>query len=328
MLRADPVMNSNQPCLEIGEDEMDDGQEFFGHFGIPTFGNGVVLVAAHPQASVAAPIVRDDQRPRRDGALDKSTKRFGASVNSDRQPNAARIAAIFSLVLRGSRLSMANLDGAGDQDLVVNASAFAACSTADPAFVYLDMLIRTATDAVLVRADHSGAQLMENLKSCLITRDPELPLKLDGRHAGGLAGDQVGSPEPGGQRRVAALHDRTDSQSCLTSAFAACQHAWAGRDAKRFASRTTVWTDEAVSPAQLFEVFSAGGIIREEPLKLRQRLRKRQRSVLVDVHQDRGGRIHSRVALQSQSRSAHRREWRARSQLKAHYIWWVSASTG
>jgi hypothetical protein len=50
--------------------------------------------------------------------------------------------------------------------------------------------------------------------------------------------------------------------------------------------------------------------------------------VLVDVHQDRGGRIHSRVALQSQSRSAHRREWRARSQLKAHYIWWVSASTG
>jgi hypothetical protein len=39
-------------------------------------------------------------------------------------------------------------------------------------------------------------------------------------------------------------------------------------------------TDEAVFPACLFEVFGAGGIVREKPLKLRQRLRKRQRGVL------------------------------------------------
>jgi hypothetical protein len=29
------------------------------------------------------------------------------------------------------------------------------------------MLVRTATDAVLVRADHADAQFVENLKSCL-----------------------------------------------------------------------------------------------------------------------------------------------------------------
>jgi hypothetical protein len=45
-----------------------------------------------------------------------------------------------------------------------------------------------------------------------------------------------------------------------------------GRVAERFASHTTVRTDEAVSRARLFEVFSAGSIIREERLKLRQRL--------------------------------------------------------
>jgi hypothetical protein len=27
-------------------------------------------------------------------------------------------------------------------------------------------------------------------------REPELPLEMDSRHAGGLAGDQVGGPEP------------------------------------------------------------------------------------------------------------------------------------
>ena len=103
-------------------------------------------------------------------------------------------------------LPMAHLNGAGDQNLVVNASAFAACPAADPGFVHLDVLARAATDAIPVRADHSGTQFVEDLKGCLVTREPELPLELDGRYAGGLAGDQVGGPEPDGQRRVAALH--------------------------------------------------------------------------------------------------------------------------
>ena len=91
MLCADRVMDTDQPRLEIGEDEMDDGQELLCHFGIPTFGDGVVIVAALSQARVAAPIVRDDQRPRSDGASHKSAQRFGASVSGDCQPNAPRI---------------------------------------------------------------------------------------------------------------------------------------------------------------------------------------------------------------------------------------------
>jgi len=142
---------------------------------------------------------------------------------------------------------MARLNSAGDKNLVVNASAFASCPTANPRLVHLDMLIRAPTDTILVRADHSGAEFVQDLKGCLVTREPELPLELDSGHSGGLRGDQVGGPEPGGQRRVAALHDRADSQSCLTSAFAACQHARAGPNAERFASHTTVRTNETVS---------------------------------------------------------------------------------
>ena len=180
MLRADTVMDADQPRLKIGKDEMDDGQELLCHFGIPTFGNGVVIVPTLSQARVAAPIVRDDQCPRGDGATHKSAKRFGASVSEDRQPNAPRITPISSLVLRGSRLSVAHLNGAGDQNLVVYTPTFAARSATDPAFIHLYMLVRTATDAVPIRANHSGAQFVENLKSCLITRNPKLPLELHG----------------------------------------------------------------------------------------------------------------------------------------------------
>ena len=191
---------------------------------------------------------------------------------------------------------MAHFNGAGDQNLVVNAPPLTACPAADPAFVHLDMLVCAATDAVLVRSHHSGAQLVQDLKSCLVPRDPKLPLKLDSRHAGSLAGDQVGGPKPSGQRRVSALHDRANSQPGLTSAFAACQHAWAGRDAERDASHTTVRTDEAVLPSQLFEIFSTSDIIREKPLKFWKRLRKWQRGMLIDVHHDRRRCIHSCIA--------------------------------
>jgi hypothetical protein len=40
------VMGTNQPRLEVGEYEMDDRQEIFGHFRIATFGNGLVVVAS------------------------------------------------------------------------------------------------------------------------------------------------------------------------------------------------------------------------------------------------------------------------------------------
>src|SRR5271165_2133318 len=95
-----------------------------------------------------------------------------------------------------------------------------------------------------------------------------------------------------GRRRCVA----SDAEQ-RTEGVAACQHTRAGRDAKRLTSDATMRTDEAVPPAHLFEVFGAGGIAREEPLKLRQRPRKRQPRVLVDVHENQRGRFHTRSPL-------------------------------
>ena len=77
------------------------------------------------------------------------------------------------------------------------------------------MLVCATANAIPIGANHSGAQLVEELKGGLVAREAELPLELDRGYAGSLAGDEIGDPKPDGQRRAAALHHRADSQSCL-----------------------------------------------------------------------------------------------------------------
>ena len=107
---------------------------------------------------------------------------------------------------------------------------------------------------------------------------------MDGRHALSLAGDQVGSPEPSGQWRVTALHDRADSQSCLTSTVAACQR----RVEMRNGSPVTPQCGQTKPPPQrtLSRYSAQAASPGEEPLKLPQRPRKRQPRVLIDVHEN------------------------------------------
>lgn len=80
MLRADAVMSAAEPSLQVREDEMDDGQKFFGNLRIAALGDGMMIVTALPQAGVGAPIVRHRERPRLDGAFDEAAELFGAPV--------------------------------------------------------------------------------------------------------------------------------------------------------------------------------------------------------------------------------------------------------
>ena len=247
------------------------GRNSSGISRVAAFSDGAMIVAALAQVCVAAPIVRDDQRPLRHGALDEAAKRLCASVGGDGEPNAPGVAPVLARVLRGSGRAAAHLDGAGDESFVMNAPAFPARAAADPCLSDLDMLVCATANAIPIAANHSGAQLVEELKGGLVAREAELPLELDRGYAGSLAGDEIGGPKPDGQRRAAALHDRADSQSCLASALAACQHARTARNAERFAVRVAARADEAALPARLLEICGAGRIVGEEPLKLRQR---------------------------------------------------------
>ena len=137
MLVANAVVDTDQPRLQVGENQMDDRQVLLGNLWITTLGNSEVLIAALTEASIAAPIVSHDQRSRRDGALDEPTERLGATVEHDGEPNASGIASVFPVVELGARLSMTHLDGTGDGNLVVNTTAF---PTRSPAALWGDDL--------------------------------------------------------------------------------------------------------------------------------------------------------------------------------------------
>lgn len=145
----------------------------------------MMIVAPLPQAGVGGPIVRHRERSRLDGAFDEIAKLFGAPVGHDSEPDTPGVASILSRVLRGPRLTMAHLDGAGDEDFVMHAPALAACPSADPCLVHFDILAGPTTDPVLVGLPHHrSAELMQKAEGGLVTREPELALELLGGNAG------------------------------------------------------------------------------------------------------------------------------------------------
>ena len=268
MLVANAVVDTDQPRLQVGENQMDDRQVLLGNLWITTLGNSEVLIAALTEASIAAPIVSNDQRSRRDGALDEPTERLGATVEHDGEPNASGIASVFPVVELGARLSMTHLDGTGDGNLVVNTTAFPTRSPANPGFVHLNMVLGLSTDPVLVGPHHARAELVENLKGRLVARKTKLPLKLHGGHAGRLTGDQISGPEPDVQRSVATLHHCSHRQPGVLAALAAAQDARAVFKVERLSRRAAVRAGKAVSPAGFLQVGGAGRIIGEKSLEL------------------------------------------------------------
>src|SRR5450755_710312 len=91
-----------------------------------------------------------------------------------------------------------------------------------------------------IRGSFTRAELVEDLKRRLIARQTKLSLKLHGRHAGCLAGYQIGRPKPCAQRRVRACHDRSNRQSGVTAARAAAQDAGSISEAERLSRHLTM----------------------------------------------------------------------------------------
>ena len=54
MLVANAVVDTDQPRLQVGENQMDDRQVLLGNLWITTLGNSEVLIAALTEASIAA----------------------------------------------------------------------------------------------------------------------------------------------------------------------------------------------------------------------------------------------------------------------------------
>ncbi len=166
----------------------------------------------------------------------------------------------------------------------MDAPAFASGPSSNPRFIDFDMLLRLAANLVALGTHHPGAELMKDAEGRLVARQAELPLKLDGRHSGRLAGDQVSRPEPSRQRRVTALHDGPSHQAYVFATGAAAQNARARLETERLANDAAPWAGEPSLPAGAFEIGGTGRVVRENTLELRQRLRERQVFTGQDIH--------------------------------------------
>ena len=155
-------------------------QHGLSDLGVASLGDGEVFVAALGEAGIAGPIVGDDRRTRSNGALDKAAERFRAAVWHDSESDTSGVATALPLIELGSRLALSHFNGAGDKKLVVNALALAARAAADPGFVDFDMVAGLAADAVLIRPNHTSAELVEDLKGGFVTGKPDLALELCG----------------------------------------------------------------------------------------------------------------------------------------------------
>ena len=152
----------------------------------------------------------------------------------------------------------------------MNAPALATRATADPGFIDFDVIAGSAADPILIRSNHAGAELVEDLKGGFVTGKPDLALELCGGHAGGLTGHQIGRPEPHAQQRMGALHDdRACRQPGVAAAFPAAQDAGSAGEAKRRSRRLAMGADETVTPPRLLQVGGTSRVVREKSLEIR-----------------------------------------------------------
>src|ERR1700737_395229 len=163
MLMANAVMNAVQPGLQIGEDEMDDRQILFGYQRIAALRNREMFVAATGEAAITGPVVSNNGRPWRNGFLNEAAKRSCATIRHNGESNTASVSPTFARVELGAGLALADFYSTSNKDFVVNATAFAARPATDPSLIDLDVPAWVATNPVLIRAHHAGAELVKNL---------------------------------------------------------------------------------------------------------------------------------------------------------------------
>ena len=263
---------------------MNDGQKGFRDLHISSLSDGGVDKAVLAQLRVSAPVVSDNGCSRHHDVFDKAAQRLGASVGYNGKSDTTSVPPGSALIETTVTFALADFDGASHKNHIMDATPLPARAPTHVGFIDLDVLTEIAADPILVRSHHADAQLVKNLKGCLVARQPKLPLKLNGRYAGRLAGEQVCSPEPHRERRVSVFHDRACHKARIATTLPATEHARSSGDAIRFADCTATSAGKSVIPPGAFKIGRARRFVWKQALKLRQRTWKRQIASLKNIN--------------------------------------------
>ncbi len=262
------MMRPLDPSFQVAENEMDHGQVRFGLVGVAAKRQHVVAESVCGKSRIASPSVSSHDGADRNILFDKATEGLRAPVGHDAKPQPPRIdaARVFLAVIR----SRPNLNSADNDRFVMHSATFAARLAANQAFVNFDRML--AADGVTLRANHTGAQFVENLKRRFIARERKLALELDCGLSGDLCSHEVRAPEPSRKRRVARLHDRASRQRRVGLATTATQHDRRARcEPIRLSRNAALLTRKPIRPTDGFQIAGASRVVGEYPFKLRKR---------------------------------------------------------
>jgi len=173
-------------------------------------------VALPREAVITRPVVGRDVRTGLHRVQHEAFQRFCRAVKSDLEAEAPGIEptptreGLAGIALPLVRLALARLDRSHYQRLMVLSPALAARPAPNPSFVDLDR--EHPSDTVAIGAHHRPTEFVQNLESCFVALQAQLPLELHCTHTWRLARHEGRSPKPDRDRCVRPLHDRVGSK--------------------------------------------------------------------------------------------------------------------
>ena len=252
ILAAQSVIDAERPGLEVGEHAMDPGEHDVGghraddmRFVFDILGAGIGSPAVGLGGGVLGEIVGEE-----------AVQGGGGEVLDLGEPDA-------------SGPSFFDLDCTGDQQLALGAAATAAGyrvlfrTTGKGGFVGLDQAFERRTAG----CHHGETQLGGEEPGGFVRPETELLLQLQGGDAVGMAGHQIGGPEPDGEAELRTVHDRAGGHRGLFVAARAFEGEDLGLERPGFHA-AAARAHEAIRPACFDQIIGAGPLIGKALLEL------------------------------------------------------------
>ena len=229
-----------RPSLHVGEHAVNPMQDLVR----ASAGDDPGLMRVRGRVLVAEPPVRDDMRARLDGAADEAVQRLRRPVGDVFHADTARLSV-------GGQFHRAHYEHLAHRAAPALRSVVRIVPRPERHLRFVDF--HEVCQRVAVRVDHGATQSLQQKPRRLVTAQPELCLKLQRRHAVGMAGHDVRREKPCPERQMAGVHHRPGCDRGLASATGAFRGRALALQGPAFAGAAR-GTNEALRPAPVRQI--------------------------------------------------------------------------